>query len=98
MLDGSPRRIYPPGQGGLGRGVAQKIDQKSTGNFAGLMAAHAVRHRPQAAFRTRQQGIFVNLAPATDMGTGNMFEAHGFFFRGAEGWRAARWKKRDNCV
>ncbi|MNE95962.1 hypothetical protein D3C80_1941180 [compost metagenome] len=51
-----------------GHGLAQSIEGHRAGDFATLVAAHAVGHGPEPQFRGAQQRIFVVFTHASDDG------------------------------
>ncbi|MOA15786.1 hypothetical protein D3C78_1359660 [compost metagenome] len=59
-LDGADQILAALGQ------AAQGLQGQRAGDFAALVAAHAVGHRPQVQRRATQQGILVVLAHPAD--------------------------------
>jgi hypothetical protein len=59
-----------------GRQAAERVGDHIAGDLARFVAAHAVGDRPQPALRIGEDGILVDLAAQTNVGSADAFKAH----------------------
>src|SRR6201999_2089848 len=67
------------------RYMPQSFHHKGARHITGLMATHAVGHRPQTEILAHQHGVLVGFTPAPDMGASDAFEPHAAFRPGPAG-------------
>lgn len=60
--------VHGIGQAGLQRHVLDRVRKRGTGHIAGIQAAHAVDHGPQAFVIQAYQGIFILRPAIADVG------------------------------